>query len=119
MSTRKKRSMSDAQATRRLRSAEREFRKSVGNPDAFFAAINKAAALMLEVRSIGRRGKWKPVTFKQVLDSIATALIFHLSSFTYRKRSKAPQARVARILAALTVRLADTVTRGGTAMRKK
>ena len=119
MSARKKRSAPDAQATRQLRNAEREFKKSVGDPDAFFAAINKAAALMREVRSRRPRGKWKAVTFKQVLESVATALVFHLSSFTYRKRSKAPQARVARILAALTVRLADTVTHRGAAMRKK
>jgi hypothetical protein len=58
------------------------------------------------------------VTFKQVLESVAMALVFHLSSFTYRKRSKAPQARLARILATLTVRLADTVTPKSRAMSK-
>ena len=59
MSARKKPSASGAAETRRLRSAEREFKKAIGDPYAFAAAIDTAAALMGEVRS-RHRHKWEP-----------------------------------------------------------
>jgi hypothetical protein len=99
----------DARGTRGLRSAEREFRKVIGNPRAFAAAIDTAAVLMRQVRSRSPRRGWKPVTLQQVLKSVVTVLVCHLSSFEYRKRPRSAQARTARMLAALTVRLADTV----------
>jgi hypothetical protein len=108
MSARKKHRAADARETRRLRSAEREFKKAVGDPYAFAAAIDTAAALMREVRS-RRRRNWKPVTLEQVLKSVVMVLVRHLSSFEYGKRPASAQAGVARMLAALTVRLTDTV----------
>lgn len=112
MRARKKHSASDARATRRLRAAEREFRKAIGDPYAFAAAIDTAAALMREVRS-RRRQNWEPVTLKQVLKSVVMVLVTHLSSFEYGQRPASAQAKIARMLAALTVRLTDTVGKAG------
>jgi hypothetical protein len=96
--------------TRGVQSAEREFKKVIGNPQAFAAAFDTAAALMRQVRSRRSRHRWKPVTLKQVLTSVVMVLVLHLSSFDYRKWPASAQARIARMLAALTVRLDDTVT---------
>lgn len=109
MSARKKRKASGARSTRELQSAEREFRKAIGSPEAFSAAIDTAAALMRQVRSRRGHRKWKPVTLKEVLTSVVMVLVCHLSSFEYRKRPASAEARTARMLAALTVRLDDTV----------
>jgi Mg-chelatase subunit ChlI len=108
MSARKKRGASCESGTRRLRAAEREFKKAVGDPYAFAAAIDTAAALMRDVRS-RRRHKWGAVSLKQVLRSVAMVLVTHLSSFNYGKQPASAQARVARMLAALAARLAHTV----------
>lgn len=109
MSAREKRSASGADGTRELRSAESEFKKVIGNPRAFAAAIDTAAVLMRQVRSRRPGGEWKPVTLKQVLTSVVMVLVLHLTSFEYRKRPGSAQARIARMLAALTVRLNETV----------
>jgi hypothetical protein len=89
---------------------EREFKTVISNPRAFAAAIDTAAVLMRQVRSRRPGREWKPVTMKQVLTSVVMVLVLHLTSFEYRKRPASAQARIARMLVALTVRLDETVT---------
>ena len=108
MSGRKPSEASRARRSRRLPSAARLFRKVVDDPDALFGAFDTAAALMQQTRSNSRR-RPKTVTLQQVLKSVAMILVFHLSGFDYRKEQASPRARTARMLAALTVVLADTV----------
>jgi hypothetical protein len=99
---------SRARKKRRVPTAARLFRKVVDDPDALIGAFDTAAALMHQMRSTSRR-RPKAVTLQQVLKSVAMILVFHLSGFDYRKEQASPRARTARMLAALTVVLADTV----------
>jgi hypothetical protein len=95
-----------ASATCRLRSAERAFTKAISRPETFARAIGTAEALMRQIRLKGRR----PVTLRHALKSVVMILVFHLSGFDYRTEQASPRARTARILAALSVVLTDTVT---------
>jgi len=56
-------------------------------------------------------------TLKQVLRSVLLVLVFHLSCFEYRKEPNSPRARIARMLAALSVRLDATANAGGARKR--
>ena len=67
-----------------------------------------AQELFVEMRSRQRRRR-KPPTMEQLLRTVVTILVIHLSDFDYRKQAGSPRAGVARMLAALTVRLTDTV----------
>jgi hypothetical protein len=91
--------------------AARLFRKVVDDPDALIGAFDAAAALMHQMRSKSRR-RPKAVTLQQALKSVAMILVFHLSGFDYRKEQASPRARTARMLAALTVVLADAMIPG-------
>ena len=50
---------------------------------------------------------------EQVLSSVVMVLVSHLTSFEYGIQPASAQAGVARMLAALTVRLTDTVGEAG------
>ena len=67
-----------------------------------------AEALFQQIRA-ERRGPRKPVTLKQVLRSVVMILVIHLTGFDYRKEQASTPARTARMLAALSVVLVDTV----------
>jgi hypothetical protein len=67
-----------------------------------------AQELFLEMRSRQRRRR-KPPTMAQLLRTVVTILIVHLSDFDYRKQLKSGRAGVARMLASLSVRLAHVV----------
>jgi hypothetical protein len=108
VSGRKPSEASRARRRRGLPSAARSLRKVVDDPDALLGAFDTAAALMHETRSKSRR-RPKAVTLQQVLKSVAMILVFHLSGFDYRKEHASPRAQTARMLAALTAVLADTV----------
>jgi hypothetical protein len=108
VSARKASGASRARRRRKLPSAARLFRKVVDDPDALLGAFDTAAALMRQMRS-KRRRRPQAVTLQQVLRSVAVILVFHLSGFDYGKEQASPRARTARMLAALTVVLADTV----------
>jgi hypothetical protein len=112
MSARRASGASRTRRRRRLPSAARELEKVVDDLDALFRALETAEALMYQIRSKGPR-RPKPMTLHQVLRSVVMILVFHLSGFDYRKEQASPRARTARMLAALSVVLADTVIPAG------
>ena len=67
-----------------------------------------AEAVFQQIRSDRRRPR-KPVTLKQVLRSVVMILVIHLTGVNYRKERASVRARTARMLAALSVVLTDTV----------
>jgi hypothetical protein len=75
-----------------------------------------AEALFQQIRAERRRPR-KPVTLKQVLRSVVMILVIHLTGFDYRKEQAGVRARTARMLAALSVVLVDTVGVPGTKRR--
>lgn len=107
MSARKKRGSSGPRKGRQ-RPTARDVRNGMPGDKALTRAFGTADALLRQIGSKRRRPR-KPVTLKQVLQSVAMILVLHLSSFDYRKQIASPRARVARMLAALSVRLGDTV----------
>ena len=70
--------------------------------------METAEALFQQIRSERRRPR-KPVTLKQVLRSVVMILVIHLTGFDYLKEQASIRARTARMLAALSVVLTDTV----------
>lgn len=108
MSARKARKALRARTRHGQPSAARELEKVVVDSDALLGALETAEALTHQIRSKGPR-RPKPVTLQQVLRSVVMILVFHLSGFDYRKEHASPRARTARMLAALSVVLADTV----------
>lgn len=93
---------------RRTRSMSRELRKLLPSEKALAVGMETAEALFQQIRSERRRPR-KPVTLKQVLRSVVMILVIHLTGFDYRKEQASVRARTARMLAALSVVLADTV----------
>jgi len=98
---------------RLTRSKARELRKVLPSEKALAVGMATAEALFQQIRSERRRPR-KPVTLKQVLRSVVMILVMHLTGFDYRKEQASVRARTARMLAALTVVLTDTVRSAGT-----
>ncbi len=89
-----------------------QWRKVLPGDNALRVGFRTAQELFLEMRSQMRsrhRRRGKPVTLKQVMRSVVTILVMHLSDFDYRRQPKSRRAVIARMLASLSVRLADVV----------
>ena len=106
MSHRKRRASARRKARPRL--TMRQLRKALPNDKALSVGLRTAEALCQQIRSERRRPR-KPVTLKQVLRSVVMILVLHLSDFDYRRQPASRRAGIARMLAALSVRLVDTV----------
>jgi hypothetical protein len=65
-----------------------------------------------QARSRGTKGthRLKPVTLDQALKAVLLILVLHLAGFDYRREEGSLRARTARMLAAVSVVLADTVS---------
>jgi hypothetical protein len=111
VSARKKRRASACLAASRT-SGERQRRTPFPSRKALSIGVRTAQAPFRQIRSERRRRR-KPVTLKQVLRTVMMIQVLHLSDFDYPRQPASPRAGVARMLAELSVRLADAVTRGG------
>ena len=112
MSARKASGASRARRARRYPSAGRALEGVIGDPDAFFAAFETAEALISQIPR-KRPRRTQPVTLEQVLRAVVLILVSHLSGFDYRKEQASPRARTARMPAALSAVLEDSVTPKG------
>jgi hypothetical protein len=109
VSTRKASGTSRARTARVAPSAGRAIAEAIGDPAALFEAFETAEILISQIRTRGPRGP-KAVTLDQALRAVVLILVSHLSGFDYRKAEGSPSARTARMLAALSVVLADAVS---------
>lgn len=86
----------------------RQLQRALPPRKAMSAGLHQAEDLFLEMKKRhGRRRK--KITMEETLSFVVTTLGIHLSDFDYRRQPKSTRAGVARMLASLALRLADTV----------
>jgi hypothetical protein len=92
----------------------RQLQRALPKREHMSRGLRMAQELFLEMRSRQRRRR-KPPTIEQLLRTVVTILVIHLSDFDYRKQPKSSRAGVARMLASLCARLVSVVEpkRGG------